>query len=127
MNGAWSIVCEEAYSMKAAYIGVFLVSVLIASVSQILLKQSADGQYESKVKEYLNIRVAAAYILLFASSLLTILAYRGVPLSMGPVLETTGYLWVTILGALILKERVNRRKVLGLTVIVCGVILSGIS
>lgn len=41
--------------MKAAYIGVFLVSVLIASVSQILLKQSADGQYESKVKEYLNI------------------------------------------------------------------------
>lgn len=113
--------------MKAAYIGIFLVSVLIASVSQILLKQSADGRYESKVKEYLNIRVAAAYILLFASSLLTILAYRGVPLSMGPVLETTGYLWVTILGALILKERVNRRKVLGLTVIVCGVILSGIS
>ena len=113
--------------MNDVYIVIFLLSVLIAAISQILLKRSAGKQYTSKAREYLNVRVIAAYALFFLSSLLTVLAYRGVPLSMGPVLETTGYLWVTIMGRLILKEEVSMRKLTGLAVIVLGVILSGIS
>ena len=113
--------------MNDVYIVIFLLSVLIAAISQILLKRSAGKQYTSKAREYLNVRVIAAYALFFLSSLLTVLAYRGVPLSMGPVLETTGYLWVTIMGRLILKEKVGMRKLTGLAVIVLGVILSGIS
>ena len=113
--------------MNDVYIVIFLLSVLIAAISQILLKRSAGKQYTSKEREYLNVRVIAAYALFFLSSLLTVLAYRGVPLSMGPVLETTGYLWVTIMGRLILKEKVSMRKLTGLAVIVLGVILSGIS
>ena len=113
--------------MNDVYIVIFLLSVLIAAISQILLKRSAVKQYTSKAREYLNVRVIAAYALFFLSSLLTVLAYRGVPLSMGPVLETTGYLWVTIMGRLILKEKVSMRKLTGLAVIVLGVILSGIS
>ena len=113
--------------MNDVYIVIFLLSVLIAAISQILLKRSAGKQYTSKAREYLNVRVIAAYALFFLSSLLTVLAYRGVPLSMGPVLETTGYLWVTIMGRLILKEKVSMRKLSGLAVIVLGVILSGIS
>ena len=113
--------------MNDVYIVIFLLSVLIAAMSQILLKISAGRQYTSKAREYLNVRVIAAYVMFFLSSLLTVLAYRGVPLSMGPVLETTGYLWVTIMGRLILKEKVSMRKLTGLAVIVRGVILSGIS
>ena len=113
--------------MNDVYIVIFLLSVLIAAISQILLKRSAGKQYTSKAREYLNVRVIAAYALFFLSSLLTVLAYRGVPLSMGPVLETTGYLWVTIMGRLILKEKVSMRKLTGLAVIVLGVRLSGIS
>ncbi len=113
--------------MKGVYIIVFLLSVLISAISQTLLKISACKEYESKIKEYLNFKVILAYAIFFISSLLTILAYRGVPLSMGPVLETTGYLWVSLLGHFVLKEKVSRRKVLGLAVIVCGVIVSGIS
>lgn len=113
--------------MNSVYIVIFLLSVLIAAMSQILLKISAGKQYTSRTREYLNARVISAYAIFFLSSLLTVLAYRGVPLSMGPVLETTGYLWVTILGRLILKEKVSRRKLTGLAVIVMGVILSGIS
>ena len=113
--------------MNDVYIVIFLLSVLIAAISQILLKRSAGKQYTSKAREYLNVRVIAAYALFFLSSLLTVLAYRGVPLSMGPVLETTGYLWVTIMGRLILKEKVSMRKLTGLAVIVLGVSLSGIS
>ncbi len=111
--------------MRKIYIAIFLLSVLISSISQILLKISAVRQYESKIREYLNLMVVASYVIFFASSIMTVVAYRGVPLSMGPVLETTGYLWVTILGCLILKEKVNSRKIAGLVIIVSGVILSG--
>ena len=108
------------------YILLFLFSVLISSVSQIILKKSANVQHESMIKEYLNVRVISAYALFFLSSLLTLFAYRGVPLSMGPVLETTGYIWVTLLGLFWLKERVNAKKWLGLGFIVIGILVFSI-
>ena len=108
------------------YILLFLFSVLISSVSQIILKKSANVQHESMIKEYLNVRVISAYALFFLSSLLTLFAYRGVPLSMGPVLETTGYIWVTLLGLFWLKERVNAKKWLGLGLIVIGILVFSI-
>ncbi|MCX4339838.1 MAG: EamA family transporter [Lachnospiraceae bacterium] len=111
--------------MMGIYIVLFLLSVLISSVSQIILKTSADRQYESKIKEYLNFRVIAAYGIFFVSSVMTILAYNGVPLSMGAVLETTGYLWVTLLGHLILKEKITICKIIGLVIIMLGVMISG--
>ena len=105
------------------YILLFLFSVLISSVSQIILKKSANVQHESMIKEYLNVRVISAYALFFLSSLLTLFAYRGVPLSMGPVLETTGYIWVTLLGLVFLKEHVNYQKWVGLGLIVVGILV----
>lgn len=113
--------------MRGVYITVFLLSVFISAISQVLLKASADRCCQSKIEEYLNARVITAYVIFFISSLLTILAYRGVPLSMGPILEATGYIWVTVLGNLVLGEKVNTRKILGLVVIVFGVVLSGMS
>ena len=50
---------------------VFLVSVLISSASQILLKKSADKDYDSPLKEYLNPLVITAYAMFFCSMLIT--------------------------------------------------------
>lgn len=103
------------------YILLFLGSLFISSVSQIMLKSSADSKYESKIREYLNPRVIIAYGLFFGASLITTIAYRGVPLSLGPVLESFGYIFVTILGRIFLHEKVSRRKMLGLTLILIGI------
>lgn len=108
------------------YIIVFLVSVFISSVSQIVLKKSANKKYDSIIKEYLNAPVIIAYGLFFASSLITVLAYKGVPLSLGPVLEASGYVYVAVLGALILKEKVSLRKLIGLFIIILGIVVSSI-
>lgn len=105
------------------YVAIFLVSVLISSVSQIILKKSANVNYESVVKEYLNPFVIIAYIIFFASTLLTTFAYRGVPLSLGPVLEATGYVYVAILGTLILKERMTKKKIVGNLLIIIGILV----
>ncbi len=109
------------------YIGIFLISVLVSSVSQILLKISAGKTYDSKIKEYLNAPVIIAYGLFFLSTVVTVLAYKYVDLSLGPVLEATGYIWVTLLGYLILKEKVSRKKLLGLVVIIVGIIVFNIN
>ena len=101
----------------------FLGSVLISSVSQIILKKSANVEHQSIWQEYLNPRVIIAYGFFFGSTLLTTYAYKGVPMSLGPVLEATGYVYVAILGALILKESVSRRKIIGNLLIIAGIMI----
>ncbi|WP_434309616.1 EamA family transporter [Hominifimenecus sp. rT4P-3] len=103
------------------YIVLFLFSVLISSISQIMLKASANRKYENWWKEYLNPQVFFAYSLFFVSSLVTTISYRNVPLSMGGILESSGYIFITILGVLFLKEHVSRRKIMGLIVILLGI------
>ena len=112
--------------MRDIYIMLFIGSVFISSASQILLKRSADVKYESKIQEYLNPRVIIAYGIFFSASLITIIAYRGVPLSLGPVLEASGYVFVTILGRIFLHEKVSRRKLLGLFLILVGIVVFNI-
>jgi multidrug transporter EmrE-like cation transporter len=93
-------------------------------VSQIILKSSADMKYDNKLKEYLNPRVIIAYGIFFFATLVTVYAYKGIPLSVGPILETTGYLWISLLGYFILKEKISRRKLIGLVIVVAGIIIS---
>ena len=73
---------------------ILLLSVFISSVSQILLKKAADRTYESSLKEYLNPLVIGAYGMFFCSVILTMLALKYVPLSMSPILESTGYICI---------------------------------
>lgn len=100
---------------------VLLVSVFISSVSQILLKKAADRTYESKLAEYLNPLVIGAYAMFFCSVILTMLALKYVPLSMSPILESTGYIFVSVLGYFFLKERFTGRKLVGFALILIGI------
>lgn len=104
-------------------IAIFLGSVLVASISQIMLKKSADRKYDKWIDEYLNFRVIFAYGLFFLSSLLTVYAYKFVPLSLGPALEASGYVFVSVMGYFILKEKIGKRKFLGLVVIIAGIVI----
>ena len=105
------------------YLCIFLFSVFISSISQIILKKSADKQHAGVLKEYLNFHVIIAYGLFFCSSFIAMLSYKKIPLSLGAALEATGYIWVTILGLLLLKEKVSKRKWIGLSLIICGIIV----
>lgn len=103
--------------------GVFLGSVFISSVSQILLKKSADKTYDSKIKEYLNPLVIAAYGMFFCSMLTTMYCYRFVDVSAGPILESAGYIFVAVLGFIFLKEKFTAKKIIGMLVLMCGIAL----
>ena len=105
------------------YIIIFLFSVLISSFSQIILKKSAVKKYDSVIKEYLNIRVICAYSIFFISTLLTMYAYKGMPLTLGTLLESAGYIYIPILSLLILKEKITLRTIVGSLFIICGIIV----
>ena len=108
---------------KGIYRFFFLAAVFLSSVCQIILKKNAGKEYKNRIREYMNLPVAAAYSLFFLSTLLTLTAYKYVPLSMGPILEATGYVWVAGLVAVFLKEKLNRQKLMGLMLIITGMIV----
>lgn len=108
------------------YSGIYILGVLISSLSQILLKKSADIERETKLKEYLNFRTIFAYSLFLAATLCTMLAYKYINLSTGPILESIGYIFVALFSYYLLKERICTKKLIGLIIIVIGVIIFSI-
>ena len=105
------------------YILVFITSVFISSLSQVLLKRSADKTHKSLIFEYMNPQVIFAYSLFFISTLVTVYAFRYVPLSFGPVLESFAYIFVGILSVFVLKEKITKKGLIGMAFIIAGVIV----
>lgn len=94
-----------------------------SAISQILLKQSANKDYSTPLKEYLNWRVITAYGLFFGILLLNTWCYTQVDMRYGPVIDTAAYVFVLILSKVILKERITRGKIIGNLIIILGIIV----
>lgn len=105
------------------YAGIYLLGVFIAAVSQVMLKKAAQKEYDSTFKEYANPLVISAYALFVLTTLMTIYAYKVVPLSLGPILEATSYLYVTVFGVTIFHERIGLKKALALALIIAGIVV----
>ena len=103
------------------YASFMLLGVFISSVAQVLLKKESMKPHESVIQEYLNAPVIIAYVIFFGATFLSIYAYRVVPLSMGAILEATGYIYVTIFGVVIFKEKLNGMKLTALGLILAGI------
>ena len=108
---------------KILFAAIFVFGVFISSISQIILKKAALKEYPSKIREYLNARVIFAYIIFFGATLCSIWAYKVIPLSLGPIMESSGYLFVAVLSWLFLKEKITKKKMLGLSIIIIGIII----
>ena len=103
------------------YYALGILSVVIASCSQILLKKGAMKKYDSFIREYLNVYVISGYIFMFASVFLTMIVYRGMNFMNVPVLEAIGYVLVPILSYFFFKERLTKKKMTGIACILAGI------
>lgn len=103
------------------YAGMLMIGVFLSAISQVMLKKAALKQHANRLAEYLNPLVFFAYMIFVGTTFLSIYAYKGIPLSMGPVLEATSYIYVTVFGVTIFKEKLNRQKLMGLLLIVFGI------
>ena len=90
---------------------------------QELLPDLSVQTYENKIREYVNLPVISAYTIFVVATFLSVFAYKVVPLSMGPILEATSYIYITVFGVTIFKERLTKRKVVALITIIAGIIV----
>lgn len=109
--------------MDVQYVFLLLLGVFISAVSQVLLKKAALKTYRNKLAEYLNPLVIIAYAMFVGTTFLSIFAYKGIPLSMGPILEATSYIYVTVFGIMIFQEKMSRMKWASLALILTGIVI----
>ncbi len=102
---------------------ILLFGFLVSAIAQILLKKSTKKEYASKIEEYLNPYVIISYAIFFGATLCTVIAYKKVDLSFGPILGTTEYIFVAVLSRLVLKEHISLKKIIGLGVIIVGIVI----
>ena len=100
---------------------IMIIGVLIASAAQVLLKSEAVRPHENIIREYLNLRVILGYGMLLASTLFAIYAYRVLSVSFGSVLDSTGYIFVTLLSYFVFKERIDCKRIIAICFIVVGI------
>ncbi len=104
-------------------VGVMLLGILISSIAQVVLKKSALKQHDSLIREYFNKSVIFSYGMIFLASFSSIYAYKVIPLSVGTLLSTMEYVFVTFWGVLIFKEKINIYKALALVLIIIGILI----
>ena len=107
----------------AASVALMLAAVFTAACSQLLLKKAAGAVYKNRLAEYLNPRVITAYGLFTLSALGSFYALRFIPLSLMPVLESSGYVFMAALSYIFLRERLNKRQLGGMALIIAGIVL----
>jgi drug/metabolite transporter (DMT)-like permease len=100
-----------------------LSSVVIASISQVLLKKSTLKSHGSVIGEYLNPYVVCGYGLLVVSMVLTVYAYSGMAYKNGPIIESLGNVFVLIFSYFIFGEKISPKKLLGIGMIILGIIV----
>lgn len=105
------------------YICVIL-GIFACSLSQLMLKKSANNMHKSMVAEFVNPWVITAYTIFFGSLLINIWALsKGVMLKELAILEALGYIFVPILSFFVLKERISFRTIGGIGVILFGILV----
>lgn len=105
------------------YFVLYALSVVVASFSQILLKKSAMKTYPDIIREYVNPLVIGGYFMLFASMIMTILAYSGIEYKNGPIIESAGYVLVMFLSLFFFGEKITRKKAIGTVCILFGIFI----
>ena len=98
--------------------------VFISSVSQLVLKISANEKHESRIGYFINPKVILSYAVYFAVTLANSLyIYKGLRLSEISMLESLGYIFVPLLSFFVLKEKITGRQIAGILVIIAGVLI----
>lgn len=73
-------------------------------------------------KQFLNPWAVLGYSILLTALVVNSIAYRGVSLKIGPVLDATGFFFVPCLSCIFFKERITKRKVFGFILIFLGIL-----
>ena len=109
--------------MIATATGLILLTSFLSALAQVWLKESALAAHESRLAEYLNLRVAAAYSILTLSILINAWALRWLTFKWSVVLGSTAYIFVLLLSRRRFGETLSPTKRWGVVLILAGLCL----
>ena len=114
---------SHSYCRLMVYIIVVL-GIFACSLSQLLLKSSANHPHKSRIYEIVNPWVIVAYMIIFVALLINIWAMgRGLQLKEIAVLESLGYIFVPLLSYLFLSEDITPKTIVAVIIIIIGLII----
>ncbi len=106
------------------YAIVVVLAVFISAVAQMFLKYGAKQPHKSWIYEYLNVWVIGGYAILMGALLLNVFAMsRGVELKTLMAIESLGYLFIPTLSYFVFGEKIGKRKMFAIALIVIGIII----
>ncbi len=103
-------------------ISIYIFSVFIASIAQILLKKSANKKHKNFVSDYFNRHVFIAYLLFLFSTIPPIISLRTIPLKGAPILSSLSYVFIYFFSYLFLGEKITAKQSVGYLLIIVGII-----
>ena len=89
------------------------------------IRTQLKKQYGAEVVITVSVEpeLISGYVLLAASTLLIIYAYRGVDYKNGPIMESLGYILIMVLSRIFFDEQITRKKLIGNLLILAGVVV----
>ena len=104
-------------------ISLALLAHIIAAFSQLFLKISARRTYKAWWRSYLNFLVITAYAMFFGTTIINVFALKRIPMTLATALGATGQIFVPVVSAIFLKEKITRERLVGMLMIVVGIIV----
>ncbi len=101
--------------------GILLVETLVASFASFFLKKSSGG--DSKIDIIKSPFFYLGGVLYVISSCLSIVLLQFLPYAVVLPLGSLTYVWTMLISRWLLKENITGRKLAGVALIICGVVL----
>lgn len=105
---------------------VVITSVFVASISQVILKSSANEEQNTIWQMFVNKKVFFAYFLLFLTTFVNVIVYKNLTVTLIVILETLGYIFVPTISYFALKEEFSRNQIIGSIIIILGILIYSI-
>jgi len=101
-----------------------LTAVFISALSQLFLKKKANNSTDKNIfQKVFNVPVIVSYGIFFAATLLNTFAYKRLPLKYANLFDATGFVWITLISVIFLKEKITKKKIISLGLIIAGVVV----
>lgn len=105
--------------MNSVLIFVYILSIVIASYSQVLLKKGAMNTKNIFINKYTII----GYFLMIISTLFSLIGYNGVSMNLSQVLQILGFFFISLFSHFILHEEIEKNTKIGLLIIIIGIVV----
>ena len=106
-------------------VGLVVLSTVLGSFGALMLKKGS-GRFSLKTL-LSNHTVILGFVLYFFSTIVFIPSLKVLPVSIAYPITSLSYIWTVILSVFFLKEKVERKKLAAILLIIIGVILVGMS